>query len=200
MNDALQLMWADIYEMKRNEKIIERTWNWLNTLSTCGALPCTWATPIYAIKEFRAKAYDCMDSTIFYNLDKSCEWCWCGSKEYKWVYMYQQSWPTLENCQYHYCIDWYTIDAMFPDTISEWYVVYYGWPKYLTLQTDYIPLPFSYLPALKMLINVFYYSTAWAMYQDDDNKFEAKYEKLINKLKERDATKIKFIKNWEKMF
>ena len=186
MNDVLQLLWIDIYDLKFNQAIIDFDWPWLYDKIA--------AHNIYSIEWFYAK-WDCLVWDVLFPLDKDC-WNYCTESPYKWLMMYNawSAYKSLLPCQYTYCIDTKEISFNIPDWITEWYLRYYKWIDIITDQEDYIPVPPSFFPALKMLMKVFYYEKAGSVYEWDDNKFEAKYNTFIQKVRDRDAVKLRFIK------
>lgn len=189
MNDVLQLMRADFYEMKSNTDIVEFIWSWIATLTT--------DFPIYWVEWFYVKPWTCVESKLFYPLDESC-WFYCWSNLwYKWLYM-NNVWAwykELESCQYSYCPDTKEIKINIPDWVTEWYIKYFKWFDLITSQSDCLPIQPSWFPAIKMLMKVYYYEKAWTVYEWEDNKFETKYEKFLQKMKDRDAIKVRFFKS-----
>lgn len=183
MNDILQLLRLDIYDIKGNEDIISFQWDWLKKLAT--------NYPIYSIKYRYLKWYSQAVKLPLIEECKNCGDCADGYKAYilydVWAY------KDLAPCQFSYCRDWKEINVNIPSGVSDWYIKYYKWFNLLTSVNDKIPVQSSLRPAIKYLMKIYYYELAWTLYQWDDVKAESRYNTIISKFKDKDFIKLQLL-------
>jgi len=58
-----------------------------------------------------------------------------------------------------------------------------------------MPVQPSLNPAIKLLIKIYYAENTGSSYQGDNTLYEARYDKIIAKIKEIEAPKIRFLYN-----
>lgn len=195
MNDILELMWIDTYELRnfwRYHKI--PAGNWIQTITT--------NDPIYSVEWFYGKVWSQCPQGLWQEIDskRRSRLGNCCCKDMKEIFMYDMGAMPIEDLQegqYVYCRDTKEMHLRLPCGVENVFIKYFAGFSRLENLTDCIPIEPGLFPALKLLMRAHYADDSGAAFSGDDSKYISRYEQFIDKLKTKDAPRMKQVEFWD---
>lgn len=128
-----------------------------------------------------------------------CNGCGTPTTMAKINMTYAAKTTTLYTGQYDFCKDWNSVEAKFPCNIENGFVRYFKWfdpiikPNDCDLSQVCLGIPRYMVPALRMLMYVYYLPESGSSYQGDNVNYYARYQQFMEKMRLADARTVKYL-------